>query len=104
MISLDLDRFKTINDSLGHPVGDRLLHAFAQRLKSHLRDADSVCRQGSDEFLLLLPRLQDIAAVGRLSARSSAPSGPVSDRRIQFSISSSLGIASIHAMEKIAKP
>ncbi len=94
VISLDLDRFKTINDSLGHPVGDRLLHAVAQRLKSCLRDADSVCRQGSDEFLLLLPRLQDIAAVEAIVGTvESALSAPYLIDEYEFSISSSLGIA-----------
>ncbi|MBT0963110.1 EAL domain-containing protein [Denitromonas iodatirespirans] len=57
VIFLDLDHFKTINDTLGHPVGDLLLIAVAGRLMPHLRETDTICRQGGDEFVILLPDL-----------------------------------------------
>lgn len=57
VLFLDLDRFKHINDSLGHPVGDLLLKGIAQRLKETLRDIDTVARLGGDEFIILLPGL-----------------------------------------------
>jgi diguanylate cyclase (GGDEF)-like protein len=59
VLFIDLDHFKTINDSLGHPVGDELLTAFAQRALARLRAQDTLARLGGDEFLLILENIDE---------------------------------------------
>jgi len=59
ILNIDLDKFKSINDTYGHAAGDKVLVATAERLKSVLRTSDVVARIGGDEFLILLPRIED---------------------------------------------
>lgn len=68
-IFLDLDRFKVINDTLGHTLGDKLLQNVAQRLKDSLRKGDTVARWGGDEFTILLPRVNNIEEVTQVAER-----------------------------------
>lgn len=67
MMLLDLDRFKAINDTMGHPVGDQLLREAASRLKSCVREGDMVARLGGDEFAILLPEIQADTDPGRMA-------------------------------------
>jgi diguanylate cyclase (GGDEF)-like protein len=66
---LDLDRFKTINDTLGHKLGDLLLQSVAQRLCDSLRSGDTVARWGGDEFIILLPRVTSTEEVAQIAKR-----------------------------------
>jgi diguanylate cyclase (GGDEF)-like protein/PAS domain S-box-containing protein len=69
VLFLDLDGFKQINDSLGHPVGDKLLQSVAKRLLGCVRSPDTVSRQGGDEFVLLLQELQQSDDAGTTARR-----------------------------------
>ncbi len=91
---LNIDRFKTINDSLGYTAGDRLLQSVAQRLSSCVRESDTVARFGADEFAILLTqitRAQDAANVARAIKHSLDQAFLFDDQEIF--VSSSIGIS-----------
>ncbi len=69
VLFLDLDRFKFINDSLGHSVGDQLLIGIAQRLITHVRNIDLVARLGGDEFVILLEDIDNVLRVTQITER-----------------------------------
>lgn len=77
LLLLDLDKFKRVNDELGHASGDKLLQAVALRLSKGIRGADTVCRYGGDEFVILLPEIDSpaiaTALVAEISGRLSEP-------------------------------
>ena len=91
---LDLDRFKNVNDTLGHPIGDILLKQVADRLNAVLGDDGRVGRLGGDEFQCVLPRLNDRARLAELAKRIiERLSVPYSVEGNHISIGASLGIA-----------
>jgi len=94
VLLLNLDRFKTINDSLGYTAGDRLLQSVDQRLTSCVRESDTVARFGGDEFAVLLthiPRAQDAANVARAIKQALDQAFLFEDQEIF--VSSSIGIS-----------
>ena len=94
VLFLDLDRFKHINDSLGHPVGDLLLKGIAQRLKEQVRDVDTVARLGGDEFIILLPGLHKPSDASAIANKLLACfSAPFQAGEHEFFTSASIGIS-----------
>jgi diguanylate cyclase (GGDEF)-like protein/PAS domain S-box-containing protein len=91
---LDLDQFKAVNDTLGHPVGDGLLQAVAQRLRDCLRETDTVARLGGDEFAIIQTAIQSpIDATGLASRVIELIEAPFEIDGHQIVIGTSIGIA-----------
>jgi diguanylate cyclase (GGDEF)-like protein/PAS domain S-box-containing protein len=94
VLFLDLDRFKVINDSLGHNIGDQLLQAVAARVQSCVRESDTVARLGGDEFTLMIPNLQrseDAAPVAQKILEAVRYPFHIEGR--EFFITTSIGIS-----------
>ena len=72
LLFLDLDRFKAVNDTYGHEVGDRVLVETGQRLRGAMRDVDTVCRLGGDEFVVLCAPIDGPQGLEDLVARLTA--------------------------------
>ncbi len=95
VLMLDLDRFKKINDTLGHSVGNRLLKSVAERLGGLLRKSDTVARLGGDEFMILLPEISGPSSAGRVARRIlRAFKQPFDLKDRKLPITASIGIAS----------
>jgi diguanylate cyclase (GGDEF)-like protein/PAS domain S-box-containing protein len=94
LMFMDLDRFKAVNDSHGHAVGDELLCQVANRLLKQLRATDTACRLGGDEFVVLLSQVEQASDAGDVAAHLlEALSKPYQLGRHQADISASIGIA-----------
>jgi diguanylate cyclase (GGDEF)-like protein len=94
VVFLDLDQFKHINDSLGHPIGDKLLQSVAARLMSCVRSTDTVSRQGGDEFVVLLSEIKHAADAGNMARKilSALTACHAIDRR-ELHITASIGVS-----------
>lgn len=102
LVLLDVDRFKDINDSLGHDRGDELLVQVAHRLRAALRERDVVARLGGDEFAILLPAIRSVANAERLAQRVRNLFAPAFNLGgLDLHVDSSIGVACIpeHAVD-----
>lgn len=94
VLFLDLDNFKTINDTLGHAAGDELLQEVARRLSRLMRATDTISRLGGDEFVILLPGIRHEDLVGDIAAKLlSTLTKPLQIAHHEISCSGSIGIA-----------
>ena len=94
LLFIDLDRFKEVNDSLGHEAGDDLLRLVAQRLKQAVRDSDTVGRLGGDEFVVLLPQLHSADEARRVADKLlQTMQAPFSLRNTPVTVSASIGVS-----------
>jgi diguanylate cyclase (GGDEF)-like protein/PAS domain S-box-containing protein len=90
---MDLDRFKDVNDSLGHRIGDELLIEIARRMKEAVRDVDTVSRQGGDEFVLILPNTDNEGAARVAEKLLAAVAQPCVIEGHELAVTFSIGIA-----------
>jgi diguanylate cyclase (GGDEF)-like protein/PAS domain S-box-containing protein len=95
VLYLDLDRFKDVNDTLGHSVGDRLLQFVAEQLRSSVRQTDLVARLGGDEFTVLVPDLKRDQAAGQIAANilRRLAENPFQEDDREIRVGASIGIA-----------
>ena len=94
ILFVDMDRFKEVNDTFGHPVGDQLLVAIAARLSDLLRPGDTLARMSGDEFVILCEELEDAAVVEALAERvGSSLAEPFALEDHDVTITASVGIA-----------
>jgi diguanylate cyclase (GGDEF)-like protein len=90
LLVVDIDRFKGINDSLGHAAGDSLLVAAGQRLLSSIRETDTVARMGGDEFVVVMPdfkSMEDVRRCGAQIVRAASEPIDLGDREIGITVS-----------------
>jgi diguanylate cyclase (GGDEF)-like protein len=91
---IDLDRFKRVNDSYGHDVGDEVLHTMGQRLQASVRAGDTVSRRGGDEFLYLMLEAKDDLTIEKLALKiMETIEKPFEIDKISLTLKASVGIA-----------
>jgi diguanylate cyclase (GGDEF)-like protein/PAS domain S-box-containing protein len=93
LLFFDLDNFKTINDGLGHGVGDQLLVELSRRMEKLLRSGDTLARLGGDEFLILLPEIESVDTASHIANRMlEALKAPFHHGDVEYFVSASIGL------------
>lgn len=103
LLYLDLDAFKAINDSLGHAIGDCLLQSVARRLSKCVRNTDTICRQGGDEFVVLLSEIdkpQDAAKIAQKILATLAETHSISQHELHITASVGISIYPDHGNDE----
>jgi len=101
--AFDIDHFKAVNDTHGHDAGDVVLEEFARRLKENVRPGDIVCRQGGEEFMVIMPSTRgDMACFAAERIRRSIADAPfkVADAGLSLDITVSAGVATEEAQSR----
>lgn len=94
LLFLDIDKFKKVNDTYGHEIGDAILRTFAERVRRHVGEADVLARMGGDEFVLLLEVSSNRGALHvRLEAVRTEVAKPIDCGSVQLSVTTSIGVA-----------
>lgn len=94
ILFLDLDNFKAVNDEHGHSIGDRVLVELARRWRTCVRDDDLIVRYGGDEFIVLLPAIENPTAAEAVEKRlKSATAQPILIDQLQLQLTATIGIA-----------
>lgn len=94
LLFIDLDCFKQVNDSFGHDAGDCVLKTVANRMRTTIRTSDTVCRQGGDEYVVLLPDLESVQGLQTLAHKLlAAIEEPIAYDQQALSVSASIGMA-----------
>ena len=97
---LDIDRFKQVNDTYGHAVGDALIRAFATRLGENVRASDAVARLGGDEFIVVMEGIPDVKQVRTIAAKlvmAMSRAFELRSENLSLSVGASIGVAACHA-------
>jgi two-component system CheB/CheR fusion protein len=94
VLFIDLDHFKTVNDSLGHQIGDQLLQGVANRLRTCTRDTDTLCRQSGDEYIVVLPGVRDSGEAAHVATKIvETLSAPYHLEGHELTVTPSIGIS-----------
>lgn len=95
---IDIDHFKRVNDTFGHPIGDEVIRTVAQRLRRHTRDIDILGRYGGEEFALVVSGVTDVTDVAE-QLRAAVVATPITTATVLLSVTVSVGVAELSSAD-----